>query len=150
MLGKQIDNSLYFTLYSLGTVATYFKSVKPFYTPINYDRRKVAQRIYENLAMRGYVDSKKIQGDIYVTTNEKGDEACNQLLSELITYAKLTNFAPTLQEANISHELYKTKKGISTNFLRETSSLRMTVEKLTEDILEINSNFKEEMQTIEE
>jgi hypothetical protein len=95
-------------------------------------------------------NSISIPNDGYLTTTEKGDEACNQLLSELITYAKLTNFAPTLQEANISHELYKTKKGTSTNFLRETSSLGMTVEKLTEDILEINSNFKEEMQTIEE
>jgi secreted Zn-dependent insulinase-like peptidase len=122
----------------------------PFYSPINYDRRKIAKRIYEMLAMRGYVDIKKMQGDTYVTTTEKGDEVCNQLLRELITFARLSNIAPTLIEADLSYEVYKIKKGASSNFLRENANLRMAAEKLVEDILEINSHFKEEMKVIEE
>jgi hypothetical protein len=58
----------------LGRVASYFKSIKPFYSPIDYGRRRVAQKMYEMLAGRGYVDVKKIQGDTYVTTTKKGDE----------------------------------------------------------------------------
>jgi hypothetical protein len=40
--------------------------------------------------MRGYIDIKKMQGDTYVTTTEKRDEVCNQLLRELITFATTT------------------------------------------------------------
>jgi Mn-dependent DtxR family transcriptional regulator len=106
--------------------------------------------MYEMLAKHGYVDVKKMHGDTYVTTTEKGDEICNQLLRELVTFAQLSNIAPKLMEADLSHEVYKIKKGVSANFLRENANLRMVAGKLTEDILEINSQFIEEIRGIED
>ena len=148
-MANRFDNSLYFTNYSLSRVASYFKSVKPFYSPINYGRRKVAQRMYEMLAKRGYVDVKNMDGDIYITTTEKGDEICNQLLQELVTFAQLSNIAPMMKEADLSHETYKVRKGVKGSFLRENANLKIAAEKLMEGIVEINSQFEEEMKDTE-
>ncbi len=150
MLGKEVDNSLYFTLYSLGNVANYFKKVKPFLTAIAYDRRKVGSRIYNMLTLRGYIDIRKINGDTYVTTTEKGDEICNRLLIELITFAKLSDIAPKLLEPNLSIERYKVIKGVRSTFLRENANLNMVAERLTDNILEINSHFKDEIKAIDD
>ena len=48
------------SMYGLSKVAAYFKSIKPYYTAINYNRTKVAKRIYEMLSKRGYVDLRSI------------------------------------------------------------------------------------------
>jgi hypothetical protein len=149
ILGKQIDNSLYFTNYSLNRIANYFKSVKPFYIPINYGRRKVAQKMYEILARHKYVDLKKINGETYITTTVEGDEICHQLLRELITFAHLSDIAPSLKEADLSHEVFKIKKG-TMGILRENANLKMAADKITEDFLELNSQFKEEIKGIED
>jgi hypothetical protein len=150
ILGKQIDGSPYFTIYSLGRVASYFRSVKPFYSPIDYGRRKVAQKMYEMLAGQGYVEVKKIQGDTYVTTTKKGDDTCNKLLQELVTVAKLSDMAPTIKEADLSYGVYKIKKGIRVDFLRENVNLRMAAEKLKENITKINYEFREAATNIED
>jgi DNA-binding MarR family transcriptional regulator len=105
--------------------------------------------MYEMLAKRGYVDVKKMDGDKYITTTEKGDEISNQLLQELITSAQLSNIAPMMKEADLSHETYKVRKGVKGSFLRENANLKMAAEKLMEDIVEINSQFEEEMKDLE-
>lgn len=150
ILGKQVDGSLYFTIYSLGRVASYFRSVKPFYSPIDYGRRKVAQKMYEMLAGQGYVDVKKLHGDTYVTTTKKGDETCSKLLQELVTVAQLSDMAPAIKEADLSYGAYKVKKGARSAMLRENSNLKMAAEKLKADIAEINSEFKEAVRNIED
>lgn len=43
--GKEIDSSIYFTLYGLGKVANSLKQIGPYRLPITYDRIK-AIRIY--------------------------------------------------------------------------------------------------------
>ena len=102
------------------------------------------------IASRGYVDIKKINGDTYVTTTEKGDEICSQLLRELVTFAQLSDIAPKLLEANLSYEVYKVPKGVRSTFLKENANINMVAERLTADILEINSHFKDEIEAIDD
>lgn len=149
ILGKQIENSLYFTNYSLNRIASYFKSVKPFYTPINYGRRKVAQRMYEILAGHKYVELKKIDGETYITTTSEGDEICHQLLRELIAFAQLSDIAPSLKEADLSHEVYRIKKG-TMGILNKNANLKMAANKISEDFLALNFQFKDEIKGIED
>jgi hypothetical protein len=72
--GKEIDNSIYFTLYKLWQVADSFRQFGPYHLPIHYDRTKAAIKIYTMLSDSGLVDIKKIDGDTYVTTTKKGDD----------------------------------------------------------------------------
>jgi hypothetical protein len=146
-LGKPIDNSVYFTLYSLGRVADSFKSLKPFRTPIHYDRTKVAKKIYERASEFGYVEVRKVAGDTYLTTTEQGDKACNKLLPELITYAKLSDIAPDLKEADLANDLFRIKKGISGQFLRGNANLKNAAEKIAANISEL---FKKDIGIIED
>jgi len=94
LLGKRLGDSDYFTLYAIGKVAESFKSIKPWHIPVHYDRTKVAKRIYEMVAKDGYVDIKKVAGDMLITTTQRGDELCEGLLPDLITYATLSEMAP--------------------------------------------------------
>jgi hypothetical protein len=70
--GKELDSSIYFTLYGLSKVADSLKQTRPFHFPITYDRTIVAIKIYAMLSNSGLVDIKKIDGDTYITTTEKG------------------------------------------------------------------------------
>jgi hypothetical protein len=97
-LGKEIDDSVYFTLYQLSKVANLFKDISPWHLPITYDRTKVAIKIYNMISKNndvgpysGLVTIKKIDGDTYVTTTKKGDEVCTKLLQDFIAYEQLTN-----------------------------------------------------------
>lgn len=78
------------------------------------------------------------------------DEMCDQLLRDLTTVAQLSQIAPTLQEANLSHGLYRIRKGTTNPILRETASLRAVAEKLTQDLWKINFDFEEEVKIIDE
>jgi hypothetical protein len=89
--GKEIDNSIYFTLYKLGKVADSFKDISPYHLPIHYDRTKVAIKIYTMLSKNGFVAIRKIKGDTYVTITKKGEKEAERLLQDLIAYEKLTN-----------------------------------------------------------
>jgi hypothetical protein len=150
-LAKEIDNSIYFTIYGLGRVAAYFESLKPFRTPIHYDRTTVAKRIYEMISKRGWVDIKKHEGETYITTTEKGDEVCNKMLQEMVAIAEASSRAPTLMKLDLSPNTYMVKKGgAKTQFLRDNANLKMLVEKLADDILEINLSFKDEIKSLEE
>jgi hypothetical protein len=40
LMGKEVDNSVYFTLYGLGKIAESFKQIGPYHIPIHYDRTK--------------------------------------------------------------------------------------------------------------
>jgi hypothetical protein len=53
--GKEIDNSIYFTLYALKEIA----DISPYHLPINYDRSKVAIKVYNMISNNGLVDIKK-------------------------------------------------------------------------------------------
>jgi hypothetical protein len=55
LLGKEIDNSIYFTLYKLWQVANSFKDISPYHLPIRYDRTKVAIKIYNMISNTGLV-----------------------------------------------------------------------------------------------
>jgi hypothetical protein len=41
LMGKEIDNSVYFALYGLGKVAESFKGIGPYHIPIQYEGRKL-------------------------------------------------------------------------------------------------------------
>jgi hypothetical protein len=45
--GKEIENSIYFTLYALKEIANSFKDISPYHLAINYDRTKVASKVYK-------------------------------------------------------------------------------------------------------
>lgn len=149
-LAKEIENSTYFTIYGLGEVAAYFKRFKPFYTALHYDKTRVAIKIYEIMRKRGWVDIKRREGRTYITTTEKGDEICNKMLKELVAVAELSDISPELMKVDLSSNMYMVKKGVKTQFLRDNANLKMLVEKLAEDILEINLPFKDEIQSLEE
>ena len=51
--GKEIDNSIYFTLYRLWTIAHSFKDIPPYRLSIQYDR-PVAGKIYNMLSKDGH------------------------------------------------------------------------------------------------
>src|SRR5213080_1050121 len=74
LMGKEIDNSIYFTLYGLGKVAESFKQIGPFHIAIHYDRTKVANRIYTMISNNGLVAIRKIGGDTYITITDKGED----------------------------------------------------------------------------
>ena len=92
--GKEIDNSIYFTLYTLKEIAN-FKDISPYYIPINYDRSKVAIKVYNMISSNGLVDIKKIDGDTYITVTKKGDDVSEKLLRELIAYEEFANMNKT-------------------------------------------------------
>jgi hypothetical protein len=62
---REIDNSVYFTLYFLKEVANSFKDVSPYHLPIHYDRTKVAIRIYNMISNTGLVAIKSIS-DVHI------------------------------------------------------------------------------------
>lgn len=70
--GKEIDNSIYFTLYGLGKVADSFKQIRPYLLAIHYDRTKVASRIYTMISNNGLVAMRKIDGATRVKMTERG------------------------------------------------------------------------------
>jgi hypothetical protein len=87
LLGKEIDNSIYFTLYKLWQVADSFKQIKPYHLPIRYDRTKVAIRVYTKMKKeKRWVNIMKRDGRTYVTTTKNGDKVSKNLLKELIDY----------------------------------------------------------------
>jgi hypothetical protein len=83
LMGKEIENSIYFTLYGLGKVAVSFKQIGPYHTPIQYERIKVATRIYNMISNIGLVAIKKFGGDTFVTITEKGEDVSTKLVQEL-------------------------------------------------------------------
>jgi predicted transcriptional regulator len=83
--GKEIDDSIYFTLYGLGKVADSFKQIRPYHIPVYYDRIK-AVKIYTMMSNTGLVVIKKIGGNIYVTTTKKGDDVSKNIAGSYGTY----------------------------------------------------------------
>jgi hypothetical protein len=82
-----------------------FKDISPYHLPINYDRTKVASKVYNMISSNGLVDIKKIDGDTYITITEKGDDVSEKLLRELIAYDEFANLNKT-----DSDEPFKVKK----------------------------------------
>ena len=139
--GKEIDNSMYFTLYCLKEVANSFKDISPYHLPIHYDRTKVAIRIYNMISNNGLVAIRKIEGDTYITITEKGDDVSTKLLRELIAYEEFANMNKTTD----SDERFKAK-GVRGHDL----GLQRVEKRLAEKITEINLPFEDELKTIEE
>ena len=81
--GKEIDGSIYFTLYGLGQVADHFREIGPYHIAIQYDRTRVANRIYTILSDNGLVARRKIDGATYVSITEKGVDFLDKALQEL-------------------------------------------------------------------
>ena len=142
--GKQMDNSVYFTLYKLWQVADSFKQIKPYFLPIHYDRTKVAIRIYTLISNNGWVAIKKIDGDTYVRLTEEGENVSTEVLEELIAYAQLTNVNKTDSE-----EKFSVKKGGKFG-VGSDPWLQRVEKRLAEKISEINLPFEEELKTIED
>ncbi len=142
--GKEIDNSLYFTLYSLKEIANSFKDISPYHLPIHYDRTKVAIKVYNMISNNGLVDIKKVEGDTYVTITEKGDDVSTKLLRELIAYDEFANLNNT-----DSDETFKVKKGGKFG-VGYDPGLQRVEKRLAEKISEINLPFEQELRTIEE
>jgi hypothetical protein len=145
LLGKEIDNSIYFTLYALKEVANSFKDFSPYHVPIQYDRTKVAIKVYNMIASSGLVDIKKIEGDTYVTITEKGDDVCTKLLKELFAYDEFAN----LNKSTDSDDMFKVTKGVKFGAGYDPG-LQSVERRLAEKISEISLPFEEELKTIEE
>jgi hypothetical protein len=85
--GKELDGSVYFSLYGLGQVADSFKQRGPHHQPIQYERTRVANRIYTMISNRkGLVAMRKIDGAICVKLTETGVKTSNEVLQEIIAY----------------------------------------------------------------
>jgi hypothetical protein len=138
--GKEIDNSIYFTLYALKEIANSFKDISPYHLPINYDRSKVAIKVYNMISNNGLVDIKKIDGDTYVTITDVSEK----LLCELIAYEEFAIINKT-----DSDEPFKVKKGVKSG-VGYDPGLQRVEKRLAEKISEINLSFEEELKTIEE
>jgi predicted transcriptional regulator len=141
---KEIDNLIYFTLYALKEIANSFKDISPYHLPINYDRSKVAIKVYNMISNNGLVDIKKIDGDTYITVTEKGEDVSDKLLRELIAYEEFANMNKTDSEAP-----FKVKKGVKSGVVYDPG-LQRVESRLAEKISEINLPFEEELKTIEE
>jgi predicted transcriptional regulator len=144
LTGKEIDKSVYFTLYGLGRVAESFKQIGPYHIAIHYDRTKVATRIYNMISNTGLVAIRKIGGDTYVTITEKGEDVSTRLLQELIAYEEFANMnKPT------SDDKFVAKKGGRAGVGYDPGLIR-TERRLAEKISEINLQFEDELKTIED
>jgi hypothetical protein len=77
--GKEMDSSVYFTIYQLGKVADSFKQFEPHHQPIRYDRTKVAIRIYTMLSEKGLVITKRREFVTYVAITQKGEDLLKEL-----------------------------------------------------------------------
>jgi hypothetical protein len=89
-LGKKVDGTVYFNLNDLTKVADYLREMERHFTinlSIEYDT-KVALETYYMFANKGEVSIKKIDGDTYVTTTEKGSAVCYNLFHTLIYFQK--------------------------------------------------------------
>jgi hypothetical protein len=144
LLGKEIDNSVYFTMYRLKQIADSFKQVGPYHTPIRYDRTKVAGRVYNMISNSGLVSITKSEGETYITITDKGEDISTSLLPELIAYGEI---------ASMSKKTDSEEKFIAKGVKSEdsyTQGLQSVQKRLAEKITEINSPFEDELETIEE
>ena len=90
VMGKEIDDAVYFNLNDLAQVADYLMEMEHHFTinlSIKYDT-KVALKTYYMFANKGVVSIKKIDGDTYVTTTEKGSAVCYNLFHSLLYFQK--------------------------------------------------------------
>lgn len=144
LMGKEIDNSIYFTLYGLGKVAESFKLMGPHHAAIQYDRTKVATRIYNMISNNGLVAIKKIGGETYITITEKGEDVTTKLLQELIAYEEFAN----MNRRTDYEEKFVSKGGNVSG--RYDLGLQRVERKLAEKISEINLQFEDELKTIDD
>ncbi len=79
-IGKEMDYSVYYTLYSLSKIADSIKQFGLYHQPIYYDRTKVAGRVYTILYKKGLVFMKIIDSTTYVTITDKGEAVSKELL----------------------------------------------------------------------
>ncbi|MFZ0895564.1 MAG: hypothetical protein WAZ77_13790 [Candidatus Nitrosopolaris sp.] len=115
--------------------------VTPYHLPINYDRTKVATKVYNMISNNGLVDIKKIDGDTYITITKKGDDVSEKLLRELIAYEEFVNMNKTDSE-----EPFKVKKGVKSGIVYDPG-LQGVEKRLAEKISEINLQFEDELTT---
>jgi predicted transcriptional regulator len=144
LMGKEIDNSIYFTLYGLSKVAESFKLMGPYHAAIQYDRTKVATRIYNMISNNGLVAIKKIGGETYITITEKGEDVTTKLLQELIAYEEFANM-----NRRTDYERKFVSKGANVSG-RSDPGLQRVERKLADKISEINLQFEDELKTIDD
>jgi len=135
--GRPIDSSIYFTIYGLGEVAAKFKQFGPYHQAIHYDRTKVAGRVYTMISNKDLVTITKKEGETYVTITEKGEGVSKKLIQEFKEIADLSE--------SDTHESY-IAKGVKSRGL----DLQGIEKRLTEKIADVNSQFADELKTIEE
>jgi hypothetical protein len=144
LFGKEIENSVFFTLYGLGKIADSFKQIGPYHIAIHYDRTKVAIRIYNMISSTGLVAIRKFEGDTYITITDKGEDVSTKLLQELIAYGEFASMNKT-----DSDDKFTAKSGGRVG-VGHDPGLRRTEKKLAEKISEINLQFEDELKTIED
>ena len=141
--GKEIDKSIYFTLYGLGKVADSFKQFGPYHQPIHYDRTKGAGKVYTMISNGDLVDMRKMDGETYVKITEKGDKQSNKLLQEFKKIYKIVNMNMRTDSGSEERFVAKgVKPGVSYDYDLQKS--------LTDKISEINLPFRDELMTIED
>jgi hypothetical protein len=142
LLGRELDNSIYFTLYKLGRVAEAFKKKGAYGKAIKYDRTKVAMHVYKMIEKKGYVLIKKEQGETLISITKRGEEICASLIPELIAYKKIS------EPHTFGKDAYTTK-GIPIRS-RPGSDMVKLLEGIKDTITEINLPFEEELMNIPE
>ncbi len=143
--GEKIDNSTYFTLHGLGQVADKFKQFGPYHQPIHYDTTKVAGRIYAIISNDGLVAMRKKDGQTYVTITEDGNNKSSTLLQELIAFEELANL-----NTKTNSEDGFIAKGTKSGTLGSDLGLQKVQKRLAEGISEINLQFEDELETIDD
>lgn len=76
--GEEFDKLYYFTISKLGKIAS------SLFTPIKYDRSRIALKIYKICQKYGYVNIKKVNGDTYVAVTKKGQDTSQKMIKNLI------------------------------------------------------------------
>jgi hypothetical protein len=125
--GKNLGNSTFFTLYSLGNVAKAFKR------PISYDRTKVATNVFRRAEEMGLVEFKKQDGETYITITPEGDILCGNILKDFITLARI--------HAQSTSDKQNASKGSSVFFFNREAMTYFDA--LQERINNLNSDFEE-------
>ena len=138
--GKEIENSVYFTLYGLSKIARILNDIR-------YDRSRVALGVYKKAENMGLVEFKKDRGETYVKITSKGTNLYSKILVDLLTIKRLHSIIPSVVENSIPHDRFISKGGSQ---IQSKQSIQFVIQSLMSDMNTINSEFGNEILMLEE
>lgn len=138
--GKEIENSVYFTLYGLAKIAGILNDIR-------YDRSRVALGVYKRAENMGLVEFKKDRGETYVKITSKGTKLYSKILVDLLTIKRLHSIIPGVVENSIPDERFISKGGLQ---MRDNQSIQFVVQSLISEMNAINREFGNDILMLEE